>query len=405
MADIRAVQSIYGAASTRTGNTIYDFSNFSAVPALTIYDSGGTDTLDCSGFSMSQRINLNPGTWSSIGGFVNNVGIYLTVVIENVIGGSGNDAITGNAVSNTIAGGFGNDTVNGGLGTDTAIFSGLRSAYTLTAISGGGVRVAGPDGTDTLTSVERLVFSNQTVVWPRSSAAVSINDVTITEGNSGTKVATFTVTRTGGTAAFSVNFATANDSAIAASDYVATSGTLSFASGVNSQTISVTIKGDTAVEAQRDVLREPVGRRPTAPSSSMARGSAPLSMMTRGGRRLGRDQRREHHRRQHRQQGLTFTVTRTGGTGAFAVNYATANNTAVAGSDYVADAGTLSFGSGEMSRTITVTINGDELIEGDETFLVNLSGATNGVSIADGQGHRHHQQRRFSGRRQLGVDQ
>ena len=55
------------------------------------------------------------------------------------------------------------------------------------------------------------------------AGAISISDLTITEGNSGTQVATFTVARTGGTAAFAVNFATANGTASAGSDYVAKS--------------------------------------------------------------------------------------------------------------------------------------------------------------------------------------
>jgi Calx-beta domain-containing protein/subtilase family protein/VCBS repeat protein len=81
-----------------------------------------------------------------------------------------------------------------------------------------------------------------------SPGSVSIGDVTVTEGDSGTKLATFTVTRTGGTAAFSVNYATTNGSATAPSDYVAVAGTLNFASGINTQTIAVTINGDTTVE-------------------------------------------------------------------------------------------------------------------------------------------------------------
>ena len=57
------------------------------------------------------------------------------------------------------------------------------------------------------------------------AGSVAISDVQIAEGNSGTKVLTFTVTRSGGTAAFNVNFATADSNAtIANGDYVATSG-------------------------------------------------------------------------------------------------------------------------------------------------------------------------------------
>jgi hypothetical protein len=82
----------------------------------------------------------------------------------------------------------------------------------------------------------------------------------------------------------------------------------------------------------------------------------------------------------------TFVVTRAGGSAAFNVNYATANNTATAGSDYQAASGTLSFGAGETSKTISIVISGDTVVESAEKFFVNLSGATNGATIADGQG-------------------
>jgi hypothetical protein len=89
-----------------------------------------------------------------------------------------------------------------------------------------------------------------TVTDVNETGSVSINDATITEGNSGTKVETFTVTRSGGSAAFDVNFSTADGSAtVADHDYVANSGTLHFGAGVNSQPISVTVNGDTKVEA------------------------------------------------------------------------------------------------------------------------------------------------------------
>src|SRR4029077_16748145 len=79
--------------------------------------------------------------------------------------------------------------------------------------------------------------------------SVSINDVTISEGNSGAKVATFTVTRSGGTAPFALNCAPSEGTAtVADSDYVAASNTLHFGASENTQTISVTINGDTKVE-------------------------------------------------------------------------------------------------------------------------------------------------------------
>src|SRR5262249_51455602 len=71
---------------------------------------------------------------------------------------------------------------------------------------------------------------------------------------------------------------------------------------------------------------------------------------------------------------------------AIRVQYATANGTAAAGTDYVALAlSTLTFNPGETQKTITVKVNGDTVVEPDETFFVNLSGATN-ATIATAQG-------------------
>jgi len=79
--------------------------------------------------------------------------------------------------------------------------------------------------------------------------SIAINDLSITEGNSGTKVATFTISLSQPAAkAVTVAFTTSNGTATAGSDYQAVSGTVTFAPGVITQTISVTVMGDTVVE-------------------------------------------------------------------------------------------------------------------------------------------------------------
>ncbi|MBR1244217.1 M10 family metallopeptidase C-terminal domain-containing protein [Bradyrhizobium sp. AUGA SZCCT0274] len=143
MADIYAIQAIYGAATTRTGNnvygfnsnagSIYNFSSYSQAPALTIYDSGGNDTLDCSGYSAAQTIDLHAGAFSSVGGLVRNVGIALNVNIENAIGGSANDTLIANDLSCTLTGGAGNDTLTGGAGNDQ-----LAGGVGVDVMTGGG---------------------------------------------------------------------------------------------------------------------------------------------------------------------------------------------------------------------------------------------------------------------------
>ncbi|MDP2348308.1 MAG: Calx-beta domain-containing protein, partial [Gammaproteobacteria bacterium] len=82
----------------------------------------------------------------------------------------------------------------------------------------------------------------------------------------------------------------------------------------------------------------------------------------------------------------TFTVTRSGATGAAAtVDYATKDGTATAGTDYTAATGTVSFAAGETTKTITINISNDDVFEGSETFNITLSNAT-GASISDDTG-------------------
>jgi serralysin len=90
-------------------------------PALTIYDSGGNDTLDCSGYSAAQTIDLHPGAFSSVGGLVNNIGIALSAIIEKATGGSGNDKLIASDAGCTLSGGGGNDALIGGAGNDILI--------------------------------------------------------------------------------------------------------------------------------------------------------------------------------------------------------------------------------------------------------------------------------------------
>jgi serralysin len=129
MADILAMGTLYGFRENHASDTTYGFGNNTGQSAFdfsltdpasfTIYDTSGTDTIDASLYSDDQRISLDGGTWSSIGGLIDNIGIYVTSVIENARGGPGSDVITGNAAANTISGGMGNDTISGGAGNDT----------------------------------------------------------------------------------------------------------------------------------------------------------------------------------------------------------------------------------------------------------------------------------------------
>jgi Ca2+-binding RTX toxin-like protein len=132
MDDILAIQSLYGAnLTTRSDATVYgfhsslagsvyDFSRNTA-PILCIYDAGGDDTLDLSGYATGSRISLVAGSFSDGAGMTNNISIARGVTIENAIGGSGNDSLTGNGADNRLDGGAGADTLVGGLGDDVYV--------------------------------------------------------------------------------------------------------------------------------------------------------------------------------------------------------------------------------------------------------------------------------------------
>jgi serralysin len=157
--DVVAIQAAYGADyETRSGDTVYGFNstagravfdfNQNHTPVMTIWDGGGIDTIDASGFSMSQTINLAPGTFSSIGGMTNNVAVAFLYdndtrsMIENATGGSGQDTISGNNAGNTLHGGGDMDALFGGAGAD---------------------HLYGDAGDDTLTGGSGLVLFGHTI--------------------------------------------------------------------------------------------------------------------------------------------------------------------------------------------------------------------------------------------------
>lgn len=183
--DIQAMQYLYGAnTSYNTGDNTYSFDP--AVPFIkTIWDAGGKDTLSVSNFSLACTIDLRPGYFSKIS-YLDDISAPVTwttapptptfdgtddlaiaygCVIENAIGGRGNDTLTGNDANNSLDGGPGNDILNGGAGIDTAIYSILRSSAALTKTSTGFTLTdnTGVAGTDTLQNIERIKFTDAAI--------------------------------------------------------------------------------------------------------------------------------------------------------------------------------------------------------------------------------------------------
>jgi methionine-rich copper-binding protein CopC len=147
---------------------------------LTLFDSGGNDTLDFSGWSDPSRIDLVPGAYSSGNEMTNNVAIAYSTTIENAIGGGGNDVIAGNDAANvleggaggdelqglggndTLTGGTGNDIIDGGTGDDTAVFDGVFALFTVSAAGNVVTLTSTGTGTDRVSGVERFRFTDGT---------------------------------------------------------------------------------------------------------------------------------------------------------------------------------------------------------------------------------------------------
>jgi Peptidase M10 serralysin C terminal/Domain of unknown function (DUF4214) len=177
--DITALQRLYGANTNfakenntygfnNIGDSAYSINSSDQQVVYCIWDGGGINTLDVSGYSTNQFIDLRQGQFSNIGSLTKNVSIALGTVIQNAIGGSGNDFIYGNESDNILTGGKGNDVIDGYTGNDTAVYSGNRNDYKLVYKINGDQsikvidNIIGRDGIDNLMSIENIKFSDYT---------------------------------------------------------------------------------------------------------------------------------------------------------------------------------------------------------------------------------------------------
>jgi hypothetical protein len=224
------------------------------------------------------------------------------------------------------------------------------------------------------------IFLNTFVSLP----CLAINDVTVTEGNSGTINADFTVSLSAPSAqTVRVNFSVNNVTALPGADFTPSSGRLVFAPGETTKTISVPVNGDLLDEDDETVnvvlaspshaaLADAEGLGTILDNDPMPSLSINDINVTDTGFLL-----------------RNFTVTLSAPSGrTITVQFSTADGTAQGspnGNDYVSTAGALTIPAGQTSANIGVTVTGDDIFEPDENFFMNLANATN-ATIADAQG-------------------
>jgi hypothetical protein len=246
----------------------------------------------------------------------------------------------------------------------------------LTGVSHAGGPAAGASASYTYDNADNRSNVTVTGATPPSFA---IGNASSTEGSS----LTFTVTRSGQSAgAYTMSYATRSGTATSGTDFNANSGTLPFADGQTSATITVSTIQDTAVEGNEafyvDLSNASGGASITTatgtgtivdddappPCSGVSFTISSNGAVTEGGT-------------------SGFTVTKSGSTSSScSVNYATASGTATSGSDFNAASGTLTFTSAQTSQTVNVTTIDDTAIESaTETFTMSLSSPNNGATL------------------------
>ena len=215
--------------------------------------------------------------------------------------------------------------------------------------------------------------------------ALSINDASITEGNSGTSALTFTVSLSAPapTGGVSFDIATADGTATAGIDYVnaALTGQI-IPAGATTYTFSVLVTGDTLNEADETFFVNVTNVTGATVADGQAVGTIlnddPLPTLS-----INSVSVIEGNAGTTTAQ-LTVTLSAVSGQ-TVTVLYATADGTAESPSDYVSGSGTLTFSPGITTRTVSVLVNGDTLPEPDETFTVTLLGP-NGATLGTDTG-------------------
>jgi hypothetical protein len=248
----------------------------------------------------------------------------------------------------------------------------LDETFTVALSGATAATVTAASGTGTITNDDPL-------------PSLSVSSPSLVEGNNNTPAMNFVVTLSAASAqTVTVNYATADGSAVAGSDYTSRSGTLTFAPGATTQVIAVPIVGDPLSEGAETftlTLTQPLNATiATATGTGTILdddGAATLSISS-PAQAEGNGGATE----------MGFVVTLSPAAGqTVSVNYSTADGTAHAGSDYTATSGTLTFAPGTTTTTIFVAVAGDGANEIDETFAVNLNAAVNAeVATAAGLG-------------------
>jgi serralysin len=193
--DVAAIQQLYGAnATTKSGDDVYLLPTANGVSTgwQAIWDTGGTDTISAENSTTAVTIQLlyAPLEGPNAGGLVSwqhgisgGYTIAYNVLIENAIGGAGDDILNGDPLDNRFVGGLGDDRIDGGDGIDTAVFGVERNSAAIINNANGSITVRSAEGDDTLFSIEILEFLDGVVEEEAPEVSVTGIGIDILDGD------------------------------------------------------------------------------------------------------------------------------------------------------------------------------------------------------------------------------
>lgn len=235
--------------------------------------------------------------------------------------------------------------------------------------------------TDYITFGVTVVLNNGD--WAPLPPSLQIGDVTVTEGNTGAVAAVFTVTLSAaGAQTITVVCATGNGTATDGSDFQFVGGTLTFAPGETSKTLTVPVNGDRLGEVDETFVVNL-----SSPTNATIADSQGVGAITDDEPRVSiNDVTRAEGPKNHTTL-FTFTVSLSAAYDQpVTMSFRTVNGTANSGDDYVAQSGTLTFAPGETSKTITIVVKGDRKREANETFYLDLFGMSGNALFTKSRG-------------------
>jgi Ca2+-binding RTX toxin-like protein len=292
-------------------------------------------------------------------------------------GESGNDRLTGESGNDTLQGGAGDDTLDGGAGRDQAVYSGKQANYRLIPAEEADTwlvqDINGREGNDRLSGLESVRFADIRIdlaEWGATPPRLLFEDLSLTEGQNGSKLASFGFTLSrAATEPVSVDYTTVPVTATADVDYMTQAGTLVFEPGQTRQSLDIRILGDTTVEADESFrlqFSNPLGLElsRTIATATLLNDERPTLAIASLSRPEGNDG----------AASLKVAVTLSSpSTSPVTVQYQTLDGTALAGKDYTAASGSLSFKPGATRQFIDLTVKADTVQEPDEYLEILLS--------------------------------